>query len=514
MNIANMMKILREKERRVEEQNELLETCDCLVSFSLNIPGPVKISGLFTLLFEEGEKALVKQLSEKAERTGSFLLLPPVSLRTLAGDLFLLPVKGVKSGKDPHTLALSIKKVTAGIENEDPAGRLFDMDVLFRDVLESVDCPVKVSRTELGLTSRKCLICGEAVFSCLRAARHRVPEVMMKAVDIILSSPAVQKKLFETTEDFLSLLPEDFRPLNSCPLSAGERKIAEETALSALVSLFYEVIVTPKPGLVDTENSGSHRDMDITTFFDSAVAIAPYLLAVTEAGILLTEENPVDVLEIIRPLGLLAEKKMYEATGGVNTHKGAIFTMGVVLCACGMLIGREKISAEEIACANISPEEILELTGQICRNMPNGSRGVRTEAMNGYPSIKKSFADFREFLGKAEASAANRGTASGTSGTGKMSGELLNEALVHALLSLITVVDDENIGRRCMCDGKVWARERAAYVMAQGLTGEPFLQLVSDLDREFILRNASPGGSADLLAVTCFLYFRKSYGFA
>ena len=64
MNIANMMKILREKERRVEEQNELLETCDCLVSFSLNIPGPVKISGLFTLLFEEGEKTLVKQLSE------------------------------------------------------------------------------------------------------------------------------------------------------------------------------------------------------------------------------------------------------------------------------------------------------------------------------------------------------------------------------------------------------------------------------------------------------------------
>ena len=371
---------------------------------------------------------------------------------------------------------LSIKKLMLSIEENTPCGRLFDIDVLTGSL--DGDIPVKVSREELGYGKRKCLLCESDAFTCVRSGRHRVPEVMMKAVQLILSCGAVTEKLLSGSEEYLAVFEK-----HGCGPEDPDSGFAAALALNAVKALLYEAITTPKPGLVDSENSGAHRDMDIGTFFESAAALAPYFKACVMCGQALKDEDPALVLSEIRPLGILCEKNMYLATGGVNTHKGAVFSFGVILAAMGMLCGKEA-----------GTEDILILAGKIASPMKNGSPGIRSESAGGYPSVRNT--GLPVLLSYMNENAC---------GTENLNTEALNAAGVRTLLSLIESVDDDNVRRRAMCDGAVWAKERAHYLISQGYSGEAFLNAVSDLDREFIMRNISPGGCADLLAITYFL---------
>ena len=141
--------------------------------------------------------------------------------------------------------ALAVKAVTVELEDHAPVGRLFDMDVL---------CPDgrKVDRQELGREGRKCLICGGMAQACARSRTHAVPEL--------------QEKTRKILED--ALLRED----------------CQTAARLASQALLYEVAATPKPGLVDRENSGSHRDMDFFTFQASAAALFPYFSQCVKIG--------------------------------------------------------------------------------------------------------------------------------------------------------------------------------------------------------------------------------------
>ena len=109
------------------------------------------------------------------------------------------------------------------------------------------------------------------------------------------------------------------------------QRLADRIARDACRALLYEVNVTPKPGLVDRNNNGSHRDMDIFTFADSACALYPYFKSCALQG-LAGKENPQELFCSLRPLGREAEEQMKQATNGVNTHKGAIFFDGDFLC--------------------------------------------------------------------------------------------------------------------------------------------------------------------------------------
>ena len=124
------------------------------------------------------------------------------------------------------------------------------------------------------------------------------------------------------------------------PKTDTVERTAAFVAQQATRSLLYEVSITPKPGLVDRIDSGAHTDMDFFTYLDSSVALTEYFrLAYLESRVHSHLPAP-ELFSHLRELGLQAEQQMYEATGGVNTHKGSIFTLGLLCGGLGCLAGR------------------------------------------------------------------------------------------------------------------------------------------------------------------------------
>lgn len=260
-------------------------------------------------------------------------------------------------------------------------------------------------------------------------------------------------------------------------------------------ALVNEVCATPKPGLVDMENSGAHSDMDLGTFLHSAQALMPYLIELAQAGYLWRGSSS-ELFPNLRRIGQRAEEAMLSATGGVNTHKGAVFSVGLV-CAAGGLFYRQNghLSAEGVLqlCGEIAGKALAEDFKRMNHRIPHthgeiiyatfGVRGIRGEAAEGFPSVRNiSLPQFRQLRRK---------------------GVRLNEAMVQTLLHLIAEVLDTNVLYRVGPDMLDWAQERAREVLERGgiLDENGYGRLV-ELDREFTVRNISPGGCADLLSVT------------
>lgn len=124
-------------------------------------------------------------------------------------------------------------------------------------------------------------------------------------------------------------------------------------------ALLGEVYATPKPGLVDRRDTGAHRDMNYETFLASTEAITPYMVRMFAEGMDATAagHTPEEVFRMIRGTGLEAERAMYAATAGVNTHKGMIFTMGIVLAAAGILYARADTTSEQLVEKELQPSD-------------------------------------------------------------------------------------------------------------------------------------------------------------
>ena len=255
----------------------------------------------------------------------------------------------------------------------------------------------------------------------------------------------------------------------------------------AAAALVEEVYTTPKPGLVDLNNTGAHRDMTVQTFLYSAAALQPYFREMAELGRTLPQEA---LLPALRASGIRAEAAMFKATDGVNTHKGALFSLGI-LCGCaGRFLAMNRRPAAEDLCGLAA-----DLTRGICARelgvgdethgqgvfRKYGARGIRGEAESGFASVRMySLPCFRQEL--------ERGTEYG-------------EAAVKALLSLISRVPDTTVLHRRGEKIAAWAAEEAARCLADYRE-----DTVLELDRAFIRENVSHGGCADLLAVTIFLH--------
>ncbi len=255
----------------------------------------------------------------------------------------------------------------------------------------------------------------------------------------------------------------------------------------AAAALVEEVYTTPKPGLVDLNNTGAHRDMTVQTFLYSAAALQPYFREMAELGRTLPQEA---LLSALRASGIRAEAAMFEATDGVNTHKGALFSLGI-LCGCaGRFLAMNRRPSAEDLCGLAA-----DLTRGICARelgvgdethgqgvfRKYGARGIRGEAESGFASVRMySLPCFRQEL--------ERGTEYG-------------EAAVKALLSLISHVPDTTVLHRRGEKIAAWAAEEAARCLADYRE-----DTVLELDRAFIRENVSHGGCADLLAVTIFLH--------
>ena len=272
----------------------------------------------------------------------------------------------------------------------------------------------------------------------------------------------------------------------------------DDLASLAVRALLYEVTVTPKPGLVDRNNSGSHRDMDFYTFLNSAACLWPYFAECVRIGRETAAKPAPETFAALRFPGKLAEGDMLHATRGVNTHKGAIFTLGVVCGALGRLDREhwtEPVSVlSQVAAMTAGVEkELTDLHESAAVTAGQrffrryGITGVRGQAEAGFPTVLQIGLPVLE-----------KGLAGGMSE---------DEAGAAAMLSILAHTTDTNMLSR---GGYELAQKKSAQLSTM-LDADPYptREMIEALDREYIHDNLSPGGSADLLALCWLLHFLK-----
>lgn len=445
---VTLLEVLEARERRAARQRELLARYGApLISFTMNIAGPVKDSPLIRRAFDfgcaelrrslEGSGVPVRDWQEERSDTGC-------QLYCAAGGE-----------------ALAVKRICTAIEDSWELGRLFDMDVLNTD-------GSKLDREQVGGGERNCIVCGAPGRGCASRRVHTVPELQA-------ATARIMERHF----------------------AAADRAAVGTLATRALLD---EVNTTPKPGLVDRANSGSHRDMDLATFEASIAALAPYWEACVGIGQETADRTPAETFEELRAAGLRAERAMLAATGGVNTHKGAIFTLGAVCGAVGRLwqaeeprrdVGRilgecaamtaAAVEADWAAMADL-PENKLTAGQKLYRHY--GLTGIRGEVAAGLPGVAEiALPAFEKALS---------------------AGKSRNDAGAVALLHLIARGTDTNMVARGGLDvARAAAEEVSALLEREPM---PTMEEIVRLDESFIARNLSPGGCADLLALTYFLH--------
>ncbi len=297
------------------------------------------------------------------------------------------------------------------------------------------------------------------------------------------------------TTNSLRWLLDDCCLFQKTDVGTFELNICELVGNLAYHAMMLEVHLTPKPGLVDCVSNGSHSDMTIETFVISANCLRPYMLMFVQSGFENGHHSPADLLPKLRKIGIEAEKAMFVATRGVNTHKGMIFTLGLICGAVGWLYKREtSFNSSRIqwvikeCCANLVIED-LERSNKIPVTAGEriyrryGLTGIRGEASNGYPII------FSSALPTFEQSI-NRGLSE-------------EQAMFKTLLTIMTCNDDSNLVHRGGIRGLQYVKLYSkSLIESCQVSDEDFEQRMLDFDKNLVERNLSPGGSADLLAAT------------
>ena len=389
------------RDRRASRQAALLSRYGRpVISFTMNIAGPVKDSPLIRYAFRSGLRQLEALPCAQLCREVIFEPTGPEALL-------------VYETQDARLL----KAFCIRLESEGEAGRLFDLDVLNAN-------GEKLSRE----TGRTCLVCGGPVSVCSRS--HGLEAITARTRTI---------------------------------LEAFAAETLGEMAENALLA---EVHFTPKPGLVDEANNGAHRDMDVPLFERSAHALRPCFEEFVRLG--LQGASPA----ALQQAGVRAEQAMFAATGGVNTHKGAIYSGALLLHAAGRLLsGEEEGDLCELAAQTAAA--IPAPTGTHGAAVRAQCGGIRTEAVSGYPTAQAVLRQLRQ------------------------SGPL------DALLLSMSRLDDSTLWHRGGAEGAQLVRSRAADILAAPASERE--ARTRRLDAELIERNLSPGGSADLLAMAFFL---------
>lgn len=435
-----LTEILQAREDRAAKQRLLLEQYKKpLLCFTMNIPGPRKLDRDVSAGFFVGTRLLTDALNGY-----------PVLYREER-----LPVTGCEGYYVVDLPAAELKALAIEIEDTDPIGRLFDLDVIDTDGR-------KLTREELGHPRRKCLLCDNDAVICASTRAHSL------------------EQLTDRTGFFLYL--------------ASRNWLSEYIGAKAYGALLLEVSTTPKPGLVDRNNKGAHRDMGMKHFFASANALRSFLCKFAETGYLTRDLPPEEAFAKLRPIGLEAEQAMLKATHDVNTHKGAIFSLGL-LCAAAGRVDPFNWSTDHLLgqCRAMCRDILLDFDGITPENARTegerlyaqyGITGVRGQAMDGFPAVKEvGLPVFRDGLKR---------------------GLSVNDAGCAALLHLIAATDDTNLIHRSDRQTQLAVKAQVSALLDE--TPYPSLDQIEQLDRAFIERNLSPGGCADLLALTYFLY--------
>jgi triphosphoribosyl-dephospho-CoA synthase len=268
--------------------------------------------------------------------------------------------------------------------------------------------------------------------------------------------------------------------------------VSELIAEQAVLALLDELAAWPKPGLVSYVDGGSHTDMDAAMMQASAESLRPFFAELAGAG-----QDGAD-MDHLRTVGLRAEVAMLDVTGGVNTHRGAIFGIGLLCAAAGTVA---EISTKYAAFAPVRlGDVVMRRWGAEIKRGPiplvshgaaalrrHGAGGARAEAAGGFRSVYEvGWPALRK-------------------------GRLLqpddaNAPPVQACFALIGEVCDTNLLHRGGTDGMRYASKAAASFLSQGGVGAPdWRPRAAAVHADFVARRLSPGGCADLLAMTLFI---------
>lgn len=450
--------ILVAREKRALLQAELREAYGMpVVSISINMPGSIKYNDdIISLLYSALDKL------RQNFRVEGFNILEERIYYASTGPGAMLAVKGD---------AVGLKQLTVKLEQAACYARLLDIDVFD-------GAGAQLSRSSLGLTMRQCLVCDNNAVICMRKQAHGRDEVIAAAHKLL----ALYKE-----QEFKDMLP----------------KTVESIGIAALEAMLMEVACTPAPGLVDRANAGAHRDMDFFTFIKSISALSASMQRCALAGWSYKGQEQ-ELLPLLRSIGREAEKEMFKATQGINTQKGILFLMGIMAAASAVAAQHnfKHITAQLITdkaaaiCQGIVARELDVIAENLPRRkltagerfyIKHGITGVRGEIEAGLPSVHQmGLPCLRQGLEK---------------------GLTLNDALVHALLGLMSIVQDTTILNRHGLKVLRAVQEKAKNIMDEGgMFSDAGYKQVNALDQLFIRKNISPGGSADLLAVTYFLY--------
>lgn len=271
------------------------------------------------------------------------------------------------------------------------------------------------------------------------------------------------------------------------PLPSGEGACLAGLAVNALLD---EARLAPKPGLVDSRGNGAHSDLNLDLMCRSANALAPAFALMAAAGAVANAPT-VALREKLGQLGREAEATMLATTGGINTHRGAIWALGLLVGAAA--VEQDNTSAAQtasIAAAiagrrdRFAPARTGHKGEQACRDF--NVAGARGQAQAGFPHvIELGLPELQRSRARGDSEAASR---------------------LNALLVIMSRLDDTCVLSRGGLGTLQRLQRGAATVLAAGgaatLSGRRALR---QLDADTLACHVSPGGAADLLAATLFL---------
>lgn len=444
--------ILTAKEKRAFLRAQFAASGRAALSLSLNIPGYPKRAAVFSAFFDQVLFEFRRFLRAHRVRLDT---ARDIHASDEAGDFYLAPLVG-------ECRLTDVKGLCERFEEQHPVGRAIDLDLT-----DTCGNPISSG------TLKRCFLCEEPAIACMREQRHAYGE-LRAAISTRMAAYLAQQR---------------------------DERLCTTLSGVALKAVLYEIAVSPKPGLVDRFDAGAHQDMDYFSFLNSAAALSGSFGEFVRSGLAFEGGDLTAALPIIRNTGLTMERAMFAATGGVNTHKGLIFLLGLALFATAVTMGRQKVFDEaeiRVTIAGICRNLVRAELGSAGPEATHGAQcfqqygglygGARQEAEAGFPHVfEHGLPAFRQRLSEAAG---------------------LNDALIHTLLTLMARVNDTNILYRAASDTLARVQQMARRVL-DAATEEDRASRYAGLIDYCRHAHVSPGGSADLLAVTIFFHYAE-----
>jgi len=420
------------------------------LSLSLNVPGFPKSNPTVKAFFGHCLREL--KYSLKANQI-HLIEKDSTEICDAAGDFYLVPCS-------PEGFTLkAIKQICENFEQNHPLGRFIDADLNDQE-------GISVSSGK----SKLCFFCLERpAIDCRRENAHEPEELRCF--------------MFPKMADYCR--------------QQEEAAIIRKLSSLAQRAILSEISLSPKPGLVDKFSDGCHADMNYKTFVDSTAAISPWFSELVREGFSFCDSDLTKVLPFVRNIGLRMESAMYEATININTQKGIIFLMGLSLFASGKLFSQS---------GQFDVEEFRNIIKGVCKNL------VKNELTNELKSAKSHGETiFREYgFGGARGEAESGFATVFDSGLPQLNDvdELNDEVLIRCFLAIAANNNDTNILYRRNAE-VLDAFKRLCKNTLDDFNDQNYSSVIDFCKKE----NISPGGSADLLAVTIFVWsVIKTYG--